>query len=79
MIIEVLGPGCPKCTKTYELAKQAATNTGVEAEVVKISDLNAITNYGVMITPALVINGKVKIAGRIPKVEDIEKWITEEK
>lgn len=79
MLIEVLGPGCQKCTKTYELAAEAVQQTGVEAVITKIKDLNTITNYGVMTTPALVINGKVKIAGRIPKKEDIEKWIMEEK
>lgn len=79
MIIEILGSGCPKCTKTYELARQAVTNTGADAEITKITDIQTITNYGVMITPALAINGEVKIAGRIPKLEDIQKWIMEEK
>ncbi len=79
MLIEVLGPGCQKCVKTYELAVEAIKKTGVEAEVIKIKDINAITNYGVMTTPALAINGTVKMAGRIPKLEDIQKWIMEEK
>lgn len=79
MIIEVLGAGCSKCKKTFELAEQAVSQSNVEAQVTKITDISTIANYGVMSTPALAINGKVKIAGRIPKVEDIQKWITEEK
>lgn len=79
MLVEILGPGCQKCTKTYELAQEAVQKTGVTAEIIKIKDINTITNYGVMTTPALAINGRVKIAGRIPKREDIEKWIMEEK
>jgi small redox-active disulfide protein 2 len=79
MLIEVLGSGCQKCIKTFELAQEAIKKTGVEAEIIKIKDINTITNYGVMTTPALAINGKVKIAGRIPKQEYLEKWIMEEK
>ena len=75
--IEVLGSGCAKCNKTKELAEKAVKETGVDAEIVKVEDFETILNYGVMITPALVIDGDVKIAGKIPSLDDIKKWITE--
>ncbi|MDD3041888.1 MAG: thioredoxin family protein [Methanosarcinaceae archaeon] len=77
MKIEVLGSGCAKCNKTKELAEKAVKETGVDAEIVKVEDFETILNYGVMITPALVIDGDVKIAGKIPSLDDIKKWITE--
>lgn len=51
---------------------------GIEAEVIKVQDIKAITNYGVLITPALVVNGVVKVSGKLPKVEEIKKWLQEE-
>ncbi|AAM07289.1 TPA: thioredoxin family protein [Methanosarcina acetivorans] len=76
MRIEVLGSGCAKCNKTKELAEKAVKETGVDAEIVKVEDFDKILEYGVMVTPALVIDGDVKIAGKVPSVEDIKKWIT---
>ncbi|HII79066.1 MAG TPA: thioredoxin family protein [Methanosarcina sp.] len=76
MRIEVLGSGCAKCNKTKELAEKAVKETGVDAEIIKVEDFDKILGYGVMITPALVIDGDVKVAGKIPSVEDIKKWIT---
>ncbi len=75
MKIEILGMGCPKCKMLYENAKKAVEETGVQAEVLKVEDMGKITNYGVMMTPALVIDGKVKTAGKISSVEDIKKWL----
>ena len=75
MKIEILGTGCPKCKMLTELAEKAVKESGVQAEVVKVHDLEEIMNYGVMITPALVIDGVVKIAGKVPSKEDIIKWI----
>lgn len=77
MKIEVLGTGCAKCKKVKELAEQAVKETGVDAEVVKVEDFDEILNYGVMITPGLVVDGDVKVAGKVPSLEDIKKWITE--
>ncbi len=77
MKIEVLGSGCAKCNKTKEMAEKAVKEMGVEAEIVKVEDFDKILAYGVMITPALVIDGDVKVAGKVPSVEDIKKWITE--
>lgn len=77
MKIEILGTGCPKCKKTKELAEKAVKETGIDAEIVKVEDFDKILEYGVMITPALVVDGDVKIAGKVPNLEDIKKWITE--
>ena len=75
--IKVLGTGCPKCKTLYANAETAMKEMNIEAEITKIIQIDEIMNYGVMITPALVINGKVKIAGRIPTVNEIKKWIEE--
>ena len=72
MKIEILGTGCPKCKKLYELTNEALKESGVQAEVVKVEKINDIMNYGVMMTPALVVDGVVKTAGKVPsKVESI--------
>ena len=73
--IEVLGMGCPKCNQLEDRVRQAAKELGIEAEVVKVKDMKAIMNYGVMMTPALVVDGEVKAAGKIPKIEEIKEWI----
>lgn len=73
--IQILGTGCPKCHKLAELAEQAARDMNIEYELEKITDLNDIMNFGVMVTPALAVDGSVKVAGRIPKVEDIKKML----
>ncbi|KKH46260.1 glutaredoxin [Methanosarcina sp. 1.H.T.1A.1] len=76
MRIEVLGSGCAKCNKTKEMAEKAVKEMGVEAEIIKVEDFDKILGYGVMITPALVIDGDVKVAGKVPSIDDIKKWIT---
>lgn len=76
MKIEILGTGCPKCKKLMELTTEAVNETGVDAEIKKVDQINDIMNYGVMITPALAIDGKVVVAGKIPSKEEIKKWIT---
>ncbi|MBL7157804.1 MAG: TM0996/MTH895 family glutaredoxin-like protein [Candidatus Omnitrophica bacterium] len=75
MKIEILGMGCPKCKMLYENTKKAVSETGVQAEVEKVEDMIKITEYNVMMTPALVIDGKVKTTGKIPSVEEIKKWL----
>jgi small redox-active disulfide protein 2 len=72
MKIEVLGTGCPKCHKTRENIKAALSELGREAEVVEVKDLKAIADYGVMLTPAVVVDGDVKIVGKVPTVTDIK-------
>lgn len=69
--IQVLGTGCRKCVTLKENAEQALKNLGVEAQVDKIEDINEIVKYGVMSTPALVVDGEVKIAGKVASTEDI--------
>ena len=78
MKIEILGTGCPKCKKLAEIVEQAIKESGIEAKITKITEINEIMNYGVMITPALVIDGEVKIAGKIPSLEEIKNWLKEE-
>jgi len=69
--IKILGTGCPKCIKLAELAKQAATELGIEYELIKVTNINDIISYGVMLTPALVVDGEVKIAGSVPSIDQI--------
>ena len=75
MKIQILGTGCPKCKKLAELAEEAVKETGVSAEIVKVTAINDIMNFGVMVTPALAIDGNVKSAGKIPSKEEIINWI----
>ncbi len=71
MKIEVLGTGCAKCKTLYENTRKALEESGTEAEVVKVEDIPSIMKYGVMSTPALVIDGQVKFSGRIASPEEI--------
>lgn len=73
MKIEILGTGCPKCKKLYENAKDAVDQSGKDAEIVKVEDMMKITDYGVMMTPALVIDGKVISAGKVLSCEQIQQ------
>ncbi len=66
MKIEVLGPGCAKCEKIYEIIERTLKELGKEAELSKIKDIKSIMQYGVLLTPALVVNGKVLCSGRVP-------------
>lgn len=76
MKLEILGTGCPKCKKLMELVTQTVQEMGIAAEINKIDKINDIMNYGVMMTPALAIDGKVVVAGRIPSKDEIKKWIS---
>ncbi len=73
--IKILGMGCSKCKKLTKLAEEAVSELGVSAKVVKVTDIDEIMDYGAMVTPALVIEGEVKVAGKIPSKEEIKKWI----
>ena len=75
MKIEILGMGCVNCNKLYQNVLEAVKQSGKEAEVTKVEDIKKIMSYGVMSTPALVIDGVVKVAGKVPKVEEIKGWI----
>ena len=73
--IKILGPGCPKCTKLYQVTEEAVKSLGLECELEKVTDITEIMAYGVMLTPALVVNGEVKIMGKVPSVDAIEKML----
>ena len=77
MKIQILGTGCPKCNKTYENVEQALKDLDMAADLEKVKDLKAIMDFGVMVTPALAIDGEVKAAGKIPSVDEIKRLITE--
>ena len=76
MRIEILGMGCPKCKKLYENAQTAAKELNIQAEIVKVEDIKKIMDYGLMVTPAIAVDGEVKAAGRIPLPDEIKKWIS---
>ena len=75
MKIEVLGTGCPKCKTLYENVQQALRDTGKDAEVVKVEDIKQITAYGVMMSPALVIDGDVRSVGKVLSPSEIKALI----
>ena len=75
MEIKVLGPGCSKCHQTEKVVKEAIAETGVSADVEKVTDMMKIAGYGVFGTPAVVVNGEVKSVGKIPKKDDVKKWL----
>jgi small redox-active disulfide protein 2 len=76
--ILVLGTGCAKCNELYDLARRAAERAGVGGEAVgKIEDVDTILAHGVMMTPALVVDGEVKSTGRLPDEEQVVAWIAE--
>ena len=77
MEIKILGPGCHKCRLLYEQTEKAIAAAGVEAELVKVDRVDEIMQYGVLITPALVIDGRVQFAGKVPSVEDLARLIVE--
>jgi small redox-active disulfide protein 2 len=78
MLIQVLGTGCPKCIKLAEHATQAAQELGLDYMLEKVTDINAIIGFGVMLTPALVVDGAVKFCGKVPSVEELKKLLTGE-
>ena len=73
--IQILGTGCPKCIKLAENAESAAKESDISYELEKVSDINEILQIGVMMTPALVIDGEIKITGRVPETDEIKKLI----
>jgi small redox-active disulfide protein 2 len=74
MKIEVLGTGCARCNTTEEIVKQAVLEAGIEAQVIKIKDIREIARHGVMVTPAVVIDGELKSEGKIPDIEEVLEW-----
>lgn len=75
MVLKILGSGCKNCEKLYENTKGALEKLGVEAEIIKVTDMMEISRYGVMRTPALVIDEKVSVSGRVPSAAEIAKHL----
>ena len=75
MKIEVLGRGCVKCNLLYQLVLETLTKLGRDAEVIKINDIRRLPEYGIWLTPGLVVDGEVKVSGRIPTEEELEQWL----
>ncbi|RKY14352.1 MAG: thioredoxin family protein [Planctomycetota bacterium] len=76
--VKVLGMGCAKCEKLFENVKRAAEEAGVDIALEKVTDINRIMGFGVAMTPALVVDGEVKAAGRVLSVEQIKELLTKE-
>ena len=76
MKIQILGPGCAKCTKLADTAVAAAKELGIDYEIEKISDVNQIMTFGVMMTPGLVIDGEVKSVGKVPSLSEVKNMLS---
>ena len=76
MKIEVLGTGCAKCKRLEENVRKAVKEAGLTADIVKVADINEIVNRGVMMTPALIIDGDTKVVGRVPGVEELKRMLS---
>ena len=70
--IHILGTGCPKCEKLTANTEAAAQQLGIEYEIEKVTDVNEIMKFGVMMTPALVVDGEVKVVGKVPTPEEVQ-------
>lgn len=77
MKIQILGTGCPKCKKLAENAEAAAKAAGLDYELEKVTEINKIMAFGVMMTPALAVDGTVKVSGKVPSVEEIQALLAE--
>ena len=75
MQIKILGVGCPKCERVEKNLKKVIDDTGIHAEVEKVTDIVDMMEYGVMMTPALVVNNETKCQGRIPSTDEIKGWL----
>jgi small redox-active disulfide protein 2 len=73
--LQILGTGCPKCRKLAENAESAARDLGIEYEIEKVTQINEIMKFGVMVTPALVIDGQVKVVGKVAPPEEIKQML----
>jgi small redox-active disulfide protein 2 len=73
--VEILGKGCPRCKQTEKLVRMAIEELGIEAVVEKVQDINEIISRGVVSTPAVAIDGKIVVSGRIPSLEEVKKFL----
>jgi len=75
MEIKVLGPGCPRCHQTEEIVREAVAEAGVEAKIEKITNTMEIAAAGVFGTPAVIIDGEVKVVGKVPTKDQVKSWL----
>jgi small redox-active disulfide protein 2 len=75
--IQILGTGCPKCNALARASEEAARELGIEYELEKVRDINEIAKFGVMMTPALVVDGEVKSSGKVPNPDEIKSFINQ--
>jgi small redox-active disulfide protein 2 len=75
MEIKVCGPGCANCTKAENIVKEAVAAAGIDAKIYKITDFAEMAKLGVLSTPAIVINGKIKCVGKVPSKKEVMEWI----
>ena len=75
MKIQILGTGCPKCHKLTEVAETAARELALDYELEKVTDITQIVTFGVMTTPALAVDGQVKVSGKVPSVEEVKRML----
>ena len=73
--ILVLGPGCPRCNQLAAVAKMAADQLGIDYELKKVQDINDITAHGVLLTPGLIVDGELKVQGKVPSVDQIKQML----
>jgi small redox-active disulfide protein 2 len=76
MKIQILGTGCPKCRQLAENAQAAAQELGLEFELIKVTNINDIMDFGVMMTPALAVDGEVRVVGKVPQIADIKNLLS---
>jgi small redox-active disulfide protein 2 len=76
MEIKILGPGCPKCKTLDKLTHEVVEKNGIDATISKVEDIMEIMKYGVMSTPAIVVDGKVVVKGRVPSADEIKQLLT---
>ncbi len=74
-LVQVMGPGCTKCNETAKIVEEAIAESGVEARMEKVSDFAEIARFGVFTTPAVAVDGDVKIVGKVPKKADVIGWL----
>lgn len=79
MKIEVIGPGCARCVTTEKNTKEAVKQLGIQAEIVKVTDVAEFARKGVMFTPGIIVDGQVKVSGRVPTVDEIKKILSQNK
>lgn len=75
MKIHVMGPGCPKCALAEKVVKEAVAELGIDAEVIKVTDFQEIASFGVFSTPAVAVDGEVKVVGKAPNKRDVIDWL----